>query len=150
VCLIFLVTPLELEKVIVAASLLRWKHAADLGSGFINGAAPLVGIEELADPPEVLIVLPFHDPLVAMILAGEFLFGLFERKIEMRGQSLDILLLEGDDRIGATIARTVQAVISGHLDLDEFERIVTGGRLGAFTSAHDEDGAANIATTRPE
>jgi hypothetical protein len=139
-------TPLEFKEIVIPASLFSREYTTDFGARLINGTAPNFSVEELADPSEMFIVLPLHDPFMTMVFAREFLFGFLERNIEMRGQPFDIFLLEDDNWIRAAVARTVQAVIGGHVSLVAFKEVLPE----VAKSVPEHLACQNISMSRPK
>ena len=110
--------PLVHQKVVVtAAAVIAWIIAAGGGTRLINRAAALFGIEELADPPEVLVAFPAHQILVAVAFARKALLRGGERDPEIFRKAFDIALRQRDDRIRAAVSGTVQTFIVSHLRL---------------------------------
>ena len=83
---------LEAQEVPVAAPLAFRKAPADSRSRRVDGAASLFGVEELADPSEVLIILTSHHALVAVRTFGEALFRRFMSQLEVARQARHIRL----------------------------------------------------------
>src|SRR5262249_33073205 len=78
--------------------------------GLVDCAAALLGVEEPADAPEVLVLLAAHGILVTIALDRELGLGLVEAQIEVFGQPLHITLGEGDKRVGAAIPGALLAI----------------------------------------
>lgn len=93
--LVFLRSAFERQEVIVTAAA-AGITTAYRGSGLIDGAAPLFGIEELANPAEVLIGLPPHRILLTIAGGGILLLRLRKADTEMLCQPLHIPLLQRD------------------------------------------------------
>src|SRR5262245_15704979 len=87
---------LERQEIVVAAAPIAGIAAAGSGAGRVDGAAPLVGVEEPADAAEVLILLAAHGVLVAPALHCELGLGFVEGQVEVPCESLDVPLGEGD------------------------------------------------------
>ena len=109
---VFLRIALGAQEIIIAAAFAAGIFAADGRPGRIDGAAARLGIEEAADAAIMLIRLAAHGIGLVAIHLGEFLARFLEAQPEMVGQALHIFLDEGDDRIGAAIARTFGTIVT--------------------------------------
>ena len=114
--LVFLTAAFVHEKIIVTASAAARIGAAGRGTRRVDGAAPLVGIEEAADAAEVFVILAPHRILMPMGFFGEALPGVVERQAEMLCQASDVALRQRDYGIGAAVTGAVEAVVHGLCD----------------------------------
>ena len=113
VVFVFLGIPLGHQETVIAAAA-AGILAAYGGPGSIDGAATLVGIEELADLAEMLVGLAAHGIFRFFIHLGELLARRFKGQLEVLGQTLDVALVERDQGIRAAIARALRAIIESH------------------------------------
>ena len=88
VVFVFLGIPLGHQETVIAAAA-AGILAAYGGPGSIDGAATLVGIEELADLAEMLVGLAAHGIFRFFIHLGELLARRFKGQLEVLGQTLD-------------------------------------------------------------
>src|SRR5262249_5469308 len=71
----------------------------------------LLGVEEAAHPAEQLVGLAAHRIFVAPALDREFGLGDLEGQAEMLSQALHIAFAERNQRIGATVAGALLAIV---------------------------------------
>lgn len=110
--------PFVHQKIVVAAAAVVARIvAAGGGPRLIDRATALFGIEELADPPEVLVAFPAHQILVAVAFAREALLRGCEGQLEMLGEAFDVALRQRNDRVRAAVPGTIQTIIVSHLRL---------------------------------
>ena len=103
------------QKIIIAAAaLFTGIVAAGGGAGFIDRAAPRLGVKKLADAAEVFVGLAPHQKFVAVANAGEALFRGREAELVVLGEALDVTLVERDDGVRAAIAGAIEAVVMRH------------------------------------
>src|ERR1700761_6259657 len=114
VILVFLGIALRHQEAVVAAATARI-FAADGGARFIYGAAALLGVEEAADFPEMLVGLAAHGIGLFGIDLSELLARGRKGQAEIVRQPLHIALLERDQGIGTAIARTLCTIIGRHV-----------------------------------
>src|SRR6185312_14247061 len=83
----------------------------------IDCAAPRLGIEKLANTPEMLIGLAPHGIGLLGIDLGKFFAGGLERQAEMVGEALNIFFGQADQGIGTAIAGAFGTIVphEGHL-----------------------------------
>ena len=115
--IVVLAAPLMHQKIIVAAAAVAGIFAAGVRARFVDRAAPLLRIEELADTAVMFVALATHQIFVAVAFARETLLRRVERKLEILGEAFDVALVERDDRIRAAVARAFQTIIVSHLRL---------------------------------
>ena len=101
----------ESEEIPVATVVFAGEFAAGQRAGFVDGAAAVGGIKELADFAEVLVGLAAHHPPVALNCLEIFLLGLRERQAKMFGDAGGIAVFHFNDRIRTAIAWAFQAII---------------------------------------
>ncbi len=109
---VFLCGALMAQEIEIAAGRAAGIFAADGGAGFIDGAAPGLGIEEAADAAIMLIRLAPHGIGFVAIHLGEFLARFLEAQAEMFSQPGHVFLGEGDDGIGATVTRAFRTIVT--------------------------------------
>ena len=105
---------LEADEVVVAALPAVRILAAHRGPGFVDGAAPLVGVEEAANGAVDLVLVVAQDALVAVgvaIATCEALLGLLAGQAEVARQPLEILVEHFDARVAAAITGAARAVV---------------------------------------
>src|SRR4051812_34039904 len=115
---VFLAIAFMLQEAVIAAGRAAGILAADGRPGGIDAAAARLGIEELANLAEMLIGLAPHGIGLLGIDLGIFFTGFLEGKTEMVGQPLNVLLGQGDQRVGTAITGAFGAIIA-HDELPE-------------------------------
>jgi hypothetical protein len=112
---VFLRFALVHEEIIIAAARVFTRVcAARRRADFVNRAAPLLRVEELANAAEVLVALATHQIFVAVAFARVALLGCASGHTEMLGEPVDVAFSQHNDGIGAAIAGAFQTIIMGH------------------------------------
>jgi hypothetical protein len=109
--LVVLGIALEAQEIIIAAARHAGIFAAHRGPCLVDRAAPLLDIEELADPAVVFVLLASHDALIAVSGLQIFLLEGLEREAEILRQPDDIALRDDDRGIGTAVAGALQAIV---------------------------------------
>lgn len=113
VVLILLAAAFEGKKVIIAASPFARVVPARGRSCLVNGTVAIAAVEKPANAAEVLVRLAPYDSLVPMVFSTEFGLRLFRRQGQVPGNSFDIPLGDGNNRIGAAVTGAFRAIVGG-------------------------------------
>src|SRR5207245_58609 len=107
---VLLGAPLEGQEVVIAAAP-AGEAAAQRWARLVNGAGPLLGVEEPAHPTEDVVLLAPQGILVIPALDRELGLRLPEAQAEVLRQPLHVALGDGDERVGAAVAGALLAIV---------------------------------------